>query len=211
MPDKSTDSSLTDGEIIAASRRDPAQFAETFDRYWASVHRYCVSRAGPAGEDIAAETFRVALDSRRRFDRSTGDVRPWLFGIATNLLRHDLRSQVRHTRALLRLHMHEEADLVERSLNRVEAEALGPQLATALGQLSPVYRDALLLHVWGDLSYEQVAEATHVSLGTVRSRIPAPAPTSAPRCRPRRPCDDRRPRPGLADRAPTALGATDRC
>jgi RNA polymerase sigma factor (sigma-70 family) len=44
-------------------------------------------------------------------------------------------------------------------------------VAAALSQLSPIYRDALLLHVWGELSYEQVAEATHVSVGTVRSRI----------------------------------------
>jgi RNA polymerase sigma factor (sigma-70 family) len=169
MPDRPTP--LTDAEIIAASRRDPARFAEIFDRHWGRIHRYCVSRAGSAGEDVAAETFRVALDSCRRYDRSRADAGPWLFGIATNLLRHDLRSQTRRTRALLRLHMHDEADLVERSLDRVEAQVLGPQLAAALGQLTPVYRDALLLHVWGDLTYEQVAEATHVSVGTVRSRI----------------------------------------
>ncbi len=55
--------------------------------------------AGAAGEDIAAETFRVALDSRRRFDRSRVDAGPWLFGIATNLLRRRLRSETRRTRA----------------------------------------------------------------------------------------------------------------
>jgi DNA-directed RNA polymerase specialized sigma24 family protein len=38
----------------------------------------CVSRAGAAGEDVAAETFRVALDARRRFDRSREDAGPWL-------------------------------------------------------------------------------------------------------------------------------------
>jgi hypothetical protein len=92
-------------------------------------------------------------------------------GIATNLLHRSQRSEGRRSRALLRLHHHDEADLAERALDRVEAEALGPQIAAALAQLSPVYRDALLLHVWGDLSYEQVAEATHVSVGTVRSRI----------------------------------------
>jgi RNA polymerase sigma factor (sigma-70 family) len=165
------DSSFTDGEIIAASRREPARFAEIFDRHWARVHRYCVSRAGSGGEDLAAETFRVALDSRRRFDRSREDAGPWLLGIATNLLRHEVRSQTRRTHALLRLHIRDEADLAERSLDRVEAEALGPKLSEALGGLTPVYRDALLLHVWGELSYEQVAEATHVSIGTVRSRI----------------------------------------
>ncbi len=151
--------------------RDPTRFAEIFDRHWPTIHRYCVSRAGADGEDIAAETFRIALDSCRRFDRSRDDAGPWLFGIATNLLRHNLRSQTRRARALSRLHHHDEADLTDRGLERVEAEALGPQLAEALGRLTPVYRDALLLHVWGELSYEQIAEAMHVSLGTVRSRI----------------------------------------
>jgi RNA polymerase sigma factor (sigma-70 family) len=171
MPVNNTDTDLTDAAIIVASQRDPALFAQIFDRHWTRVHRYCVSRAGAAGEDIAAETFRVALDSRRRFDSSRADAGPWLFGIATNLLRHRLRSETRRTRAFARLHLHDEADVADGALDRIEAEALGPQVAAALAQLSPKYRDALLLHVWGDLSYEQVAEATHVSVGTVRSRI----------------------------------------
>ena len=162
---------LTDGAIIAASRRDPTRFAEIFDRHWPRIHRYCVSRAGVFGEDIAAETFRAALDSRRRFDRARDDAAPWLFGIATNLLRRNLRAQARHDRALLRLDRDDEAEPAEGILDRLQAQALGPQVAAALAGLVPVYRDALLLHVWGELSYEQVAEATHVSVGTVRARI----------------------------------------
>ncbi|MGH3264940.1 MAG: RNA polymerase sigma factor [Trebonia sp.] len=88
-----------------------------------------------------------------------------------DLLRHDRRSQARRTRALLRVHLDDEDDHADHVLDRVEAEALGSRLAQALGQLPPVYRDALLLHVWTELSYEQVAEATRVSAGTVRSRI----------------------------------------
>lgn len=171
MPITQTHTHLTDAAIIAASRRDPARFAEIFDRHWTQIHRYCVSRAGAAGEDIAAETFRVALAACRRFDPSREDAAPWLFGIATNLLRRGFRSETRHQRALLRVHLHDEADPADRALDRVEAAALGPALAAALGQLPTVYRDALLLHVWGDLTYEQVADATHVSVGTVRSRI----------------------------------------
>ncbi len=171
MPSSRTSDQLADGAIIAASRRDPARFAEIFDRHWPRVHRYCVSRAGAAGEDIAAETFRVALDARARFDRSRDDAGPWLLGIATNLLRHNRRSEGRRTQALLRMHAGVEADHVDVALDRLEAEAIGAQVAEAVGQLPPVFRDALFLHVWADLSYEQVAEATQVSVGTVRSRI----------------------------------------
>ncbi|MGH2874210.1 MAG: RNA polymerase sigma factor [Solirubrobacteraceae bacterium] len=165
------DSRLTDAAIIAASRRDPTRFAEIFDRHWPRIHRYCVSRAGVAGEDVAAETFRVALDSLRRFDRTREDARPWLYGIATNLLRRNLRSESRRTRALLRLHRGEEADLADGVLNRVEAEALGPEVAAALGRLPAAQREALLLSAWGELTYEQVAEATGVPVATVRSRM----------------------------------------
>lgn len=171
MKNTTRSSHLTDGAIIAASRRDPARFAEIFDRHWPRIYRYCVSRAGAAGEDVAAETFRVALDSLRRFDPTREDARPWLYGIATNLLRRNLRSESRRTRALLRLHRGEEADLADGVLNRVEAQALGPEVAAALGRLPAAQRDTLLLSAWGELTYEQVAEATGVSVATVRSRI----------------------------------------
>jgi RNA polymerase sigma factor (sigma-70 family) len=161
----------SDAAIIVASRRDPARFAEIFDRHWPAIHRYCVSRAGAAGEDIAAETFRVALDSCRRFDRTREEAAPWLFGIATNLLRRRTRSETRRIRAMQRVTPREADDRSDEILDRLEAEALGPVLADALGRLPAVYRDTLLLHVWGQLTYEQVAEAMFVSVGTVRSRI----------------------------------------
>jgi RNA polymerase sigma factor (sigma-70 family) len=171
MPTSPRSAHLGDGAIIAASRRDPARFAEIFDRHWTRVHRYCVSRAGAAGEDLAAETFRVALDSRSRFDPARDDAGPWLLGIATNLLRHDRRTEGRRARAVLRLPAEEQDDDVEGALDRLDAEAISARAAEALEQLPSAYRDALLLHVWVELSYEQVAEATHVSIGTVRSRI----------------------------------------
>ncbi len=53
----------------------------------------------------------------------------------------------------------------------MQAQALGPELTRALDGISTAGREALLLYVWAELSYEEVAEATGVSIGTVRSRI----------------------------------------
>ena len=61
----------TDAALIAASLTRPAAFAGVFDRHWPRLHRYCASRAGPAGEDLAAETFRVAFDDERASTRAT--------------------------------------------------------------------------------------------------------------------------------------------
>ena len=126
---------------------------------------------GDAGEDIAAETFRVAFDRRRRFDRRHEEAGPWLFGIATNLLREHFRRAERGRRAGERMRADTPAEVAEDALGRVEAERLGPQLAHALGSLTAADRDTLLLYAWGGLDYREIARALDVPIGTVRSRI----------------------------------------
>jgi RNA polymerase sigma factor (sigma-70 family) len=162
---------VSDGALIAASIDDPTVFAAVFDRHWRRIHRFCVSRAGAAGEDIAAEVFRIALDQRARFDATYDDARPWLYGIATNLLRTRLRDQARGAAALARSDRPQPRDPADEALSRVEASRLGPELAAALAATGATDRDALLLYAWADLTYEQIAVATAVPVGTVRSRI----------------------------------------
>ena len=157
----------TDAALISASLTDAPVFATVFDRHWPAIHRWCVSRAGPAGEDLAAETFRVAFDERARFDPRYDDARPWLYGIATNVLRHFFRSAARRGEPPIS----RDVDFTEDALGRVEARALGPSLAAALGSVAAIDRDALLLHVWADLTYGEIARATGIPVGTVRSRI----------------------------------------
>ncbi len=157
----------SDAALIAASLADGPAFAAVFDRHWAAIHRWCVSRAGPVGEDLAAETFRVAFDERARFDPRYDDARPWLYGIATNQLRHHFRRAARRGEPPVT----READFTEDALGRVEAQALGPELAAALREIGSSDRDALLLHVWADLTYTEIAHATGIPVGTVRSRI----------------------------------------
>lgn len=160
-----------DAALIAASVGEPAAFAIVFDRHWPRIHRFCVSRAGEAGEDLAAEVFRIAFDDRRRFDTDADSAAPWLYGIATNLLRHWFRGQARGTAALARTDRDDARDGADEALSRVEAKQLGPQLAAALASISAPDRDALLLYAWADLTYAQIAAATAVPVGTVRSRI----------------------------------------
>jgi RNA polymerase sigma-70 factor (ECF subfamily) len=161
----------TDSAVIRRSLSDPRSFELVFERHWARLHAYCASRAGDAGEDIAAEAFRVAFDRRRRFDLRHDDAGPWLFGIATNLLREHFRRAERARRAGERLSGDPATEATDDALGRVEAERLGPQLAHALGSLPAPDRDALLLLAWGNLDYEEIARALDVPIGTVRSRI----------------------------------------
>jgi RNA polymerase sigma factor (sigma-70 family) len=160
-----------DAAVIARSMTEPEAFARVFDRHWPSIHRFCVSRAGTAGEDIAAEAFRIAFDGRAGYDAQHPDAGPWLYGIAVNLLRRHFRTASRARRAEARTGALHEVDPADAALGRVEAQALGPRLAEALGAIGAVERDALLLHAWAGLTYEEIARATDAPVGTVRSRI----------------------------------------
>jgi RNA polymerase sigma-70 factor (ECF subfamily) len=158
---------LPDATLIVASVADPPAFAAVFDRHWTGIHRYCVSRAPSVGEDLAAETFRVAFDRRAKYDDRYADARPWLYGIATNLLRRHFRDSSRTRVPLISRAFGFEDD----ALGRVEAQALGPALAAALNEVASADRDTLLLHVWAELTYTEIAQATGIPVGTVRSRI----------------------------------------
>jgi RNA polymerase sigma factor (sigma-70 family) len=161
----------SDAVLIERSLRDPSEFAAVFDRHWVPIHEYCTSRAAAAGEDIAAEVFRLAFDHRRRYDQRLPDARPWLYGIATNLLRQHFRTSQRGDRAGRRAVAMAELESVEQPLDRLEAQVLGPRLSEALRTLPPVDREALLLLAWAELDYQEIARALDVPVGTVRSRI----------------------------------------
>jgi RNA polymerase sigma factor (sigma-70 family) len=161
----------SDADLVAASVRDPEAFTRLFKRHWDDLYRFCLKRAGSAGEDIAAEAFRVAFDRRRRYDARYSDARPWLFGIATNLLRDHFRIARREESKLERSVALEALSRSDTELDGLERQLLGPDLAAALHGIPAADRDALLLLAWADLDYEQIALALGIPLGTVRSRI----------------------------------------
>ena len=163
------------GEALAAARVrcDPEVFTEVYDRYFRAIYLYVAARlgTGPA-EDIAAETFAVAFGQRDRFDPARGGLRPWLFGIATNLVARYRRAEARHYRALARARDMPSAGSPEDGVvAKVAARRLLPQLLAALAALSQGERDVVLLVAVSQLSHEEVAQALGISAGTVGSRL----------------------------------------
>jgi len=162
-----------DAAIIELSRHEPEYFTELFRRHAPYIQRYVVRRLGQdAADDIVAETFLLAFRQRDSYDQTRPDARPWLYGIATNLIGKHRRAEIRLYRALARTG----ADPVTESFtdridDRVSASTASRRLATALARLSAELRDTLLLVAWGDLTYEETATALGVPVGTVRSRI----------------------------------------
>lgn len=163
---------LPDAELIARSIRDPERFRPVFDRHFEAVRRYAVVRAGlDAAEDVAAETFAVALRRRAFYRPLTATALPWLLGIATRVVQDGARGDRRRERALARVPTAIAVDSADASVERLDAQALSPRLRAALASLRVVDRDLVLLVVVGELTYEEAAFALAIPIGTARSRL----------------------------------------
>jgi RNA polymerase sigma factor (sigma-70 family) len=164
---------ISDAEIIAGSGRDPNAFALIFDRHYDVISSYLGRRVDRAlADELASETFVRAFAGRHAYDAAHVDARPWLYGIATNLVHKHQRAEARRRRAYSRAIEHDQTgDGLEGIVARLDAEANRPALAAALARLQPVDRDALLLLALTNLDYEGIAIATGVPVGTVRSRL----------------------------------------
>ncbi len=171
--DPSAPAVLDDATVIEQSWRDPERFAELFDRHAPHIHRYVAHRLGPqAAADVVAETFLTAFGKRRGYDRARRDARPWLYGIATNLVGRHRRDELRRPRIQRALPADPaDAGPADRVAARVTAEAVRHLLADALAGLSAGDRDVLVLVAWEQLSYQEVAVALGIPAGTVRSRL----------------------------------------
>ncbi|MET7886464.1 sigma-70 family RNA polymerase sigma factor [Streptomyces avermitilis] len=159
-----------DAEVVAQSLEQPELFARLYDRYAPDIHRYAARRLGDgAADDITADTFLTAFRIRSRYDLTRTNARPWLYGIAGNLIGKQRRAEVRALKALARTgHDPVAASWVEDTESRVAAQ--GP-LAGALAALPAGDRHVLLLVAWADLTYQEVAQALDIPVGTVRSRL----------------------------------------
>lgn len=131
------ESSAHDGEVIERSLIDAEAFEAIFDRHFDAIYSYVARRAGAQTDEVvASETFCVAFDRRHCFDVGRIGARPWLYGIATNLLRRHWRSEGWRRRANERLH-HER--ITSRALpalhDRIDAAHVDERLRAALAGL----------------------------------------------------------------------------
>ena len=166
-------SAADDAAVIESSWLEPERFAVLFDRHAPHIHRYLARRAGrQVADDLVAETFLTAFAKRDRYDLSYSDARPWLYGIATNLVGQHHRDEARQYRIMQRAVAEPEVpDHADRVAAGVTAQATRALLEAALAALPAADRDVLLLIAWEQLTYQEVSRALAIPAGTVRSRL----------------------------------------
>ncbi len=166
--------SSDDAALVRESIADPTQFEAIFEHHHAGVWSYLARGAGRGrADDLAGQVFVVAFQRRASFDPAVGDVRPWLLGIARNLLKGGLRSEARGQRAIARL-VNRGHVLADESQDVVDADATSSATAAAIAamrRLPDGERELLELAVWEQLSYGEIATMLDLPIGTVKSRL----------------------------------------
>ena len=162
----------TDGTLIERSVRGrPDAFVEVARRHEVAVHSFLARRAGPqVAADLLGEVWVRAFAGRGGYDPAYPDARPWLFGIARNVLRwHWRASRDADNRAGVGQAAAE--DPWDAVIDRLDGAARSRALLAAVRALPPAERDVLLLVAWEQLTPAQAAAALGVPQGTARSRL----------------------------------------
>jgi RNA polymerase sigma-70 factor (ECF subfamily) len=157
-----------------AAAGEPAAFGALYERHARAIYNYLFRRCADwsLAEDLTSVAFLEAYRRRTSVAIEEDKVLPWLYGVATNILRNQRRSLRRHSDALGRLPAPEPAASTEAvAAGRVDAERRMRAVLAALDDLTKDELDVLALCVWSDLSYDDAAAALAIPVGTVRSRL----------------------------------------
>jgi len=157
-----------------AEAGDGTAFGALFQRHRRSVYGYAFRQTADwsAAEEVTAVVFLEAWRRRGEVRFAGETARPWLLGVARNVLRNRWRSRRRHRDALARLGPPPAAPAHDEAVaQRVDDERRMRTVLALVRRLPADQRDALALVVWSGCSYEEAAAALGVPVGTVRSRL----------------------------------------
>jgi RNA polymerase sigma-70 factor, ECF subfamily len=164
----------SDASLWARARAGEAHaFGLLFERHATAIYNFLFRSTADwaAADDLLSIVF---LEAWRRRDKELdeGNVLPWLYGIATNVLRNRRRSERRFAAALRRLpKAGSEPDFSPAADEHVDDERRMRQALDLLHALPEREQEVFVLCAWMELSYEDAALALGLPVGTVRSRL----------------------------------------
>jgi RNA polymerase sigma-70 factor (ECF subfamily) len=163
----SVDRDGTDEYWVGRALRDPETFTVLVERYQARIYALCYRMTGSSDDaaDLAQETFIRAYRGLKTF-RLDARFSPWLYKIAVNLCLNYRKGKAIRPEQELSETVHSGELSPERC---AEQRELREHLTAAVAGLPPNYRAAIILRHIHDLSYEDIAEALGVPLGTVKT------------------------------------------
>ncbi|GBD13821.1 ECF RNA polymerase sigma factor SigK [bacterium HR24] len=157
--------------MAAVAQRDPRALEAVYDRYGSVVYSLARRLLGDPhrAEDVVQDIFLRLWDRPQLYVASRGQLLTWLLTLTRNRAIDQLRAQGRRQRFLRAPAgaQVETQDPVEQAQWALERH----QVLAALTHLPPEQREAIELAYFRGLTHREIAEATGLPLGTVKTRI----------------------------------------
>ena len=153
---------------------DANEHTRLWDQYAQRIYRYCFRRTADheLAEDLTSIVFLEAWRTRGKLRLSKESELPWLYGVASNLLRKQWRKQLRYRAALARLSdPRDDRDFAEDAAKRLDDHELMARVLSRLRTLPQIEQEVVSLCLWEDLSPKEVAVALGIPEATVRTRL----------------------------------------
>ena len=162
----------TDHALIEAFQQgDEFAFVALYNRYKGPVYAFCakmlLDRA--VAQDVMQETFVRVYEHRQRL-LNAGSFKSWLFTIARNQCLNTLRRTNRHTEFDETAAQHS-APGSETPFGRLMKAEQVELVNRFLNELSPEYREGLVLREYQNLTYDEIAAVTRNTISSVKSRL----------------------------------------
>lgn len=174
-PDKKELTALENSLVLRFQEGDEEAFAGLVELYKDRVHQFIICILGPdrESEDLAQEVFIQIYKSLGSFRRESA-FGTWAYSLTRNVCRRRLRDRGREAGLFAETDGESGRQLPDPAPSTellFENEETGEVVRAAVGGLSPLHRSVLFLSCWEHLSYEEIAAALDIPVGTVRSRI----------------------------------------
>lgn len=165
---------LGDDELWRRAQDGDAEaFGSLFDRYGNAVYGYCFRRTADraVAEDLTSVVFLEAWRRCRSVALSGGHALPFLFGIATNVVRNQRRALRRYRNVLRRLPpLETEHDFAEDLAARIDTENRMRLVLVEAQRLPRPEQEAIALH-WEGLTTAEAAAVLDIPESTFRTRL----------------------------------------
>jgi RNA polymerase sigma-70 factor (ECF subfamily) len=167
----------SDEELIARFQNgDEQAYVELVNRYrdrlMTFVYRFV--NDGVIAEDIVQDTL-VKLYTHKDYYRNIAKFSTWIYTIASNLAKTELRKRKRRPHKLISQMGLEgqnwDVPDEDRTNEEIEVQFNETQIQRAMMTLPLHFRTAVILRDIQELSYEEISNIINVPLGTVKSRI----------------------------------------
>ncbi len=141
--------------VFACHRGDSEAFGKLYEHFVEPIYNFIFYKTHhkETAEDLTSQTFFKTLDSINKCDPTQGTFSSWIYRIARNTVTDHYRTQKHHSDIEEALDLHDGKNGEIDAHNRIELAKVKAYLKT----LSAEQRDIIILRLWQEMSFAEVA------------------------------------------------------